>query len=184
MKSKIIKSKEYTDREIVLILNKILKNIDPVKFKKITILGFKVAGQKIQEALKTQSMSSAQILSFFDEVILNPPKPPPEPAKPTPEELQQAEEDQNKIDNQYESKIVNGHEVLYFSEQGMNNLCREDNEDFEDVGNPKITDHEDDGRIFKHQKVKRLSDGKVFYYNYIWHPEYPTSFFEHNLTEV
>lgn len=177
------KQGSYGDREIIELMNKVLSKKD---VKTMTIYGFKTLGLKVQSELKTKDLSSNELNSLIKEVLDNPPKPPvvvPPPA-PTKEEIALARKAQEDEENKTTSSFKNGKETIHFSKKGMDNMHQEDNSLFEMVGKSEITDHEDDGRIFKYQKVRRLSDGKNFAYSYIWHAEWGVDFFENNLHEI
>lgn len=141
--------------------------------------------REIKKELQINPLSTKEINEIADRVIANPPA---LPEKPKPVVLTQEEKDKIRKEKlQEENKhtiefLENGQEILTFSEKGMENILREDNEEFITEEKATISDHEDDGRMYKNQVVTRKSDNKRFYFNYVWCPEpYPDYFLETKL---
>lgn len=165
-----MKKGNYTDSEIIAIMS---KSIPQEEFKGLKIYVWKHFGKKLQEELTQKSLTKKQIQALLNEVKENPP---PEPVVEKPKELtreeKQAIADQKRLnDNQYTSTIKNGVEVISLSEAGMLNIISDDHDEFEHIGEEHISDREDDGRLYINQEIKRVSDQKVFYFNYVWCPD-------------
>ena len=179
----VIRSGEYSDRDIIELLNKYFDKIPREEQKKLTIHGFNLLGRTVQDLLKTQDLPVATIQVMIADTLANPPIPPTPVLKPTP--VVDTPEVKLEKENVSTSKLnTEGKEVIQFTEKGMNNLHSGDNPLFKELGEDKINGHEDDGRIFKTAQVKRLSDSKVFSYEYVWHSDWPTDFQDNKITEV
>lgn len=168
-----MKQGSYSDREIINLINKRIPK-DELKGMKIYVwLAF---GRVVQAELKQRPLSNKEIKDIFDGIKANPPEAPVEekPKELTLEEKRAVAEKKRQNDNKYTSENKDGIETLYFSEAGILNMIRDDHDDFEHVGEEHISDREDDGRVYVNQEVKRLSDQKMFYFNYVSSPEpYP-----------
>lgn len=173
----------YSDREIISALNKhITKSVPKELQSKLNIYSFKAMGQKLQGLLQERSVAETELHSLILDFYKNPLTPPaPEVViekKPSKEELLAKE---NVILSVTEK---NGKEVITFSEKGKKNLHSENNPEFEDLEEEdEINGHEDDGRIFKTRRIKRVADGKIFSYDYIWHSEWGVDFWDNSVTE-
>jgi hypothetical protein len=178
------KQGEYSDREIIMMMNKIIKKIvRPVDQPKLTMFMISTMGYKIQGLLKERNMLENEVQEIIADTYANPPTPPP--VEPTPEPVKESNEAKLARENVSTSRIdEKGKEHILFSEQGMKNLHSEDNDLFESVGKDRMNDHEDDGRIFKTRIVKRLSDEKQFTYDFVWHPEWDCDFWNNEIVEV
>jgi len=174
---------EYTDRDIILELDKVLKKSVALDIQKqISIHMFKHMGLELQRRLKTKSVSKEETLEIIMDIYKNPPPIPKQETKPEP--VKETIEERLKRENVFSSSIIIGKEVLTFTEKGMNNLHCGNNDLFEEYGETTLDGHEDDGRIFKTSMVKRISDGKIFSYHYIWHAEWPTDYVNNSIYEI
>ena len=178
-----MKQGNYSEREVIELMN---KHIPKNEFRDVKVYVWKTIGKTIQGELTQRPLTKKDIKAIFDNIKANPPPAPPEnkPKELTLEEKKAIADQKRQTNNKYTSEERNGIEILYFSEAGMLNLIRDDHDEFE-VGDERISDREDDGRVYANQEVKRLSDQKMFYFNYVGCPDPHDPYsLDNSLTEI
>lgn len=163
----------YEDRDILDLLQKHKASIP----KQTPIYVYLAIGRELQAQLAEKDFDPSDIKKLIKRVLANP------PAKPEPKvEVKPVVVEINH--NLSRSEWIEGKERIHFSEKGMYNLLREDNEEFEDVGDDEYVDREDDGRITFYRTVRRVVDGKEFGFSFVDHHEFPATFFDNYIDEV